>query len=235
VRLDAIVDIELSYKWLRNGVSIATGSTSNFYYARKTGNYSLKVTRNSDGCVDTSNSLLISVIDTPAISTTSNLVFCIGDSISLNMPSIINGTYSWYQNNLPILNQTTSQLFVYSANSYYGIINYPQGCALTTDTVTTITNCTVGTIENKNDLLNFSILPNPSSGYTLLTIENEKPQHIKIQISNSVGSIIKTIIDEKTQKGIFKYDLGTNLISGIYYCNIITENKSYIKKFIINR
>ncbi len=233
VRLNAINDVGLSYHWFKNGTAIANGSTSNFYFARRTGTYSLKVTRDYDGCINNSNSINISVIDTPFISTNDSLVFCLGDSITLNMPVILNATYSWYQNNSPIINAISSQLIVYSGGTYNGIVNYPQGCSISTDTVTTQTNCNVGIEEPLKDFLNLSIFPNPSSGVVLLILENKKPQHLLITVTNILGEVISTITNKEISAGTFKYSLAENLPPEVYFCNVKTESELHQVKFII--
>ncbi len=232
VRLDAVTDIDLSFQWYKDGVAIPTSAISDFYYARKTGYYNLQVTRNSDGCVNTSDSIYISAIDTPSISTNGNYTFCFGDSITLSLPVINSGNYSWFQNNIAIGNANNSNLTIFTAGNYFGKIVYPQGCNLNSDTITAIVNCTVGINQIKNPSFTCEIIPNPSTGDARIIITNEKPQPISIIVTSLDGKNAMTIADEIIGIGDYEYSLG-NLSSGIYICNIKTESKSYLKKFVV--
>lgn len=232
IRLDANVDIGLSYKWLKNGIAIPTNATSNFYYSRKVASYQLQVTRNLDGCIDTSNTIIITAIDTPTISTTQGLTFCNGDSILLSLPVISGANYVWYQNNNPLIN-SNSDLRVFAAGTYFGIVNYHQGCALSTDTVTAIVNCTVGINEVASQPL-ILIAPNPSNADLTITIENNYTKELKITITNLQGSVIHLSHDNHIENGKVQYLLKTDdLPSGIYLCTIQLGTETFIRKFVV--
>ena len=79
---------------------------------------------------------------------------------------------------------------------------------------------------NEIDAENIKLYPNPVSG--LLTIELEETvQELKIEISNSLGQLM----EQRTVNGnkILNVDM-TDYRSGIYFINLITDEKSSVFK-----
>ena len=60
IKLKANTGTSLTYKWKRNGVTIA-GATSSNYFAKKAGNYKVTVTRTTTGCTKTSAATTVTI------------------------------------------------------------------------------------------------------------------------------------------------------------------------------
>ena len=103
----------------------------------------------------------------------------------------------------------------------FGTINQGHGF----NTIVDECSSYVGVKENVIENTNFKIFPNPSTGlfnYELLDV-NSVADNYKIEVYNSVGSIIKRYtINNNNLKG--SIDL-TEFSNGIYFLQIIKENK----------
>ena len=88
--------------------------------------------------------------------------------------------------------------------------------------------------ENRNNSFNTWNYPNPFSYST--SIYFEIPEHeckkLKINIFNSTGTVIKTIMLDKSEENHVLFE-ATNLPSGVYYYKINTENISICKKMVL--
>jgi len=79
---------------------------------------------------------------------------------------------------------------------------------------------------NETGAENIKLYPNPVSG--LLTIELKEPvQELKIEISNSMGQLVEQITMDGSK--YLNVDM-TNYKSGIYFVNLITDEKSSVFK-----
>lgn len=86
-------------------------------------------------------------------------------------------------------------------------------------------------VNSVNDKL--TIFPNPASEKVNIEYSTNFKGNITIDIIDANGKQIKHIY-QGSQKGVIKYVWNTNVQSGIYYCRIVTENKTLTKKIIIH-
>jgi plastocyanin len=71
----------------------------------------------------------------------------------------------------------------------------------------------------------FKVYPNPSNGKLEITFKEKDSNNYKIQIADAVGNIVK-IIDVNKNVEDSKIDLNiSNLPSGLYFFNLITNNQ----------
>ena len=82
---------------------------------------------------------------------------------------------------------------------------------------------------NKGSL---TIFPNPSIGEVNIQFESEKTSLITIEIIDSKGNQIQNIFRGEHQ-GKETYKWNGNVPNGVYYCRILTENKTISKPIII--
>ena len=82
--------------------------------------------------------------------------------------------------------------------------------------------------------------PNPFNPITHITYTVPKPSNVTIQIFNSVGQHIKTLVNEKNQaRNTYKVnwdglnDLGNQMASGIYFYRIQAGSFVKSKKMIL--
>lgn len=90
-------------------------------------------------------------------------------------------------------------------------------------------------IEETVANLDISLFPNPSeSGFTTLTLGIEKKAKVEIMIFNSLGQNVQEVFSGNLSPEKNKLTIKTsNLSSGLYFVNIIIDNKSASKKLII--
>ena len=85
----------VSYEWLQNNLPIQNANQVN-YAATTAGTYALKVTNSTLNCVDTTNSIQITVNALPVVSAGQNQSVCTGASATLNGSGA--STYTWNNN-----------------------------------------------------------------------------------------------------------------------------------------
>lgn len=77
--------------------------------------------------------------------------------------------------------------------------------------------------------------PNPAKNYTIISYNLLDNADVKLYIHNVNGQLIQTLIEEKQTAGQYqiKWNLD-NLLSGIYFYTLKTENNIVTKKCIVN-
>ena len=78
--------------------------------------------------------------------------------------------------------------------------------------------------------------PNPAKNYTIISYNLPDNADVKLYIHNVNGQLIQTLIEEKQTAGQYqiKWNLD-NLLSGIYFYTLKTENNIMTKKCIISK
>lgn len=85
-----------------------------------------------------------------------------------------------------------------------------------------------------NDFILYQNYPNPFNPTTKIGFQLPKQTYVKISIINSLGEIVKTIVNELKQAGIYNIEFnGVDLPSGIYFYQISTPEYSNTKKMIL--
>jgi hypothetical protein len=109
----------------------------------------------------------------------------------------------------------------------YGI---SQSITITVNTVTTITGDNLYSDEfilNKN-------YPNPFNGITQIPFSIANPCVVKVDILNSLGTIVKTYHENYNTSGSYLLSIDlNNEPSGFYFCRMSVGNKSEIIKLIL--
>ncbi|MBK8946647.1 MAG: T9SS type A sorting domain-containing protein [Ignavibacteriae bacterium] len=76
--------------------------------------------------------------------------------------------------------------------------------------------------------------PNPFNPTTTIEYSLPKSSHIKLVIYNSIGELVKILINETQNMGNYKYKFdGSDLSSGIYFYSLISSNNVITKKLLI--
>ncbi len=87
---------------------------------------------------------------------------------------------------------------------------------------------------NNSDIL--AVYPNPTNGESMININIRENATVELKIFNLLGAEIKTIASEKMQPGMHSLLYSTsNLSNGLYYYQLIVNNKKYIHKLIVNK
>ncbi len=89
-------------------------------------------------------------------------------------------------------------------------------------------------ISKNTDL---SIYPNPTSGEFTIKYDVNKRADIKIEIYNTVGAMVKTVVDQPNQyEGRYQIPINlSDLPSGIYFVNLSNNGKSVTEKVVIEK
>jgi hypothetical protein len=136
---------------------------------------------------------------------------------------------------------TISQSGLYTSGSTTGLFNViaigPGGNA--TDTVDIVIDNTVE-VEDKSGKYadinqpSVKIYPNPFSEFSIINYQFSIPGGVKIDIYNSLGNKITTLVDEWKEEGNHRAVFnGNNLASGVYYCVFRINGVYTTQKFVI--
>lgn len=84
------------------------------------------------------------------------------------------------------------------------------------------------TIENS-----ISIYPNPTTNQITMEFELAETKNVSIDIKNVLGQTVKIISNSEFRKGNNKIEIElSDLINGVYFVQLESENKRSNKKFI---
>jgi hypothetical protein len=76
--------------------------------------------------------------------------------------------------------------------------------------------------------------PNPFNPTTIINFDVPKQGSLKIKIYNSLGELVKTIVDQTFSPGTYSVDFdGTNLASGIYFYSLESESVLQVKRMVL--
>ena len=132
VNLVANSGANYTYQW-KNGSSIINGQTTSSYHASSAGNYTVVIT-NSNLCTNTSSVTSVTINTKPVATVTANgaLVFCKGNTVSLNANAGSGYNYQW-KNDDGIISGATNISFVADESGIYSVIVSKGGCSDTSD------------------------------------------------------------------------------------------------------
>ena len=120
-----------TYQWKKNGVNIATNSTSRTFKASSTGSYTCVATCN--GTALTSNAIQVTSKTNAfaSVSASGATSFCAGDSVTLNATNLgSNYSVQWYRTNVSIENATAYSQVVKQPGTYKVVTkNLTTGCS----------------------------------------------------------------------------------------------------------
>ncbi len=197
-----------------NGESYTVGGSTYF----NAGTYTDSLTMVNYGCdsIITTNLSVASPINT-LVSANQFTLFAI----------LSNATYQWVDcdNGNQLIPGATLQSFAPQINGNYAVQITFNGC-----TEQSICHQIEGLDISEYEELEFSIYPNPVQNSFFIKIEAEMVNNCQFKIRNSVGQIVWD--NEVISSVHYKVD-GLNLANGIYYVEMISDQKSSIKKLLI--
>jgi len=94
---------------------------------------------------------------------------------------------------------------------------------------------TTGISENENLISEFNIYPNPSSSSFEITYSLFKPSSVQIIITDVLGRVVYTSLNEELSERTHKQNINQNLSNGIYNVMLISQHAKQNKKLIINK
>ena len=153
VKLSGPSTAGLSYQWKSYGTNIS-GATDSILNALQTGNYSL-ITTNIYNCSTESAQILATVNPVPgsAILPLTSTSFCGGDSVILQASAGSGLSYQWFENSIPLNNDTSIRHTANSTGSFSVAITNNFNCS----SISSTTNVTVFPIPTSSFNLDSAI------------------------------------------------------------------------------
>lgn len=207
----------MNWYWYFNNKEIPNTNTVS-YSAMNAGEYSVVIGMNDcRSNISPSVKLTTINVDTPKI--------VLKDSI---LSSTQASTYQWYKDNVVLQGATNQKYTVKSGGIYRVETNDYNYCTAKSNEIT-IQTTNINSLNNINN--NFLIAPNPFHASTSLTYTITSPQNVYAVIYNSVGQLVKTIINERQAIGKYNFSID-NLPKGIYILYIQNDSYNTTKRLI---
>jgi hypothetical protein len=155
--------------------------------------------------------------------------FLFGENITIR-------TFNWVNQNTPSLSshQRLAQEYgVYKTISFLGPSDdFVIGCIIGGNGYGTLVSVKEDNVFYKDFNLKQNY-PNPFNSFTTIEYSIPKSSNVVIKIYNSLGEEINEIENSYRESGNYKIIFGAkDLVSGIYYYQLITDNFQETKKFI---
>jgi len=129
------------------------------------------------------------------------------------------------------LNMTFSQPDTYTLSNLFLVAANQRTSDNTTNFSINISDPTVSIDELYDFRIN--VFPNIVKDIATITFKSENSANLSVKIIDLNGKIIKTLFNGQSKSGEQKLTFGTeNMKSGMYLLQIISGNKTYLKKFI---
>lgn len=140
VTLNANTGSGLNYQWRLNNANIS-GAIAASYVASGSGAYKVVVT-NSNGCIDSSNTINVVVNSLPSATITpaSATTFCQGGSVVLNANTGGGLTYQWRKNGTNISGATSASYTANTSGAYKVIVTNTNACYDSSSVVNVVVN-----------------------------------------------------------------------------------------------
>ena len=93
----------------------------------------------------------------------------------------------------------------------------------------------IGTPEVDNKNINFSVIPNPTSGQTKFVFFIEKNQKINLKVFDATGREVSVVLQQKELgSGQHTYYFNaSDLNKGVYFCQFTSGNNNLVKKLVV--
>ena len=229
-----------TYQWKRNGVNIATNSTSRTFKATSTGSYTCVATYS--GTALTSNAIQVTSQTNAAVTLTASgaTSFCAGDSVTLNATNLGSGySVQWYRTNISMQGATNYSVVIKQPGTYKTVTrNLANGCSrISSGSIITAVNCRMSNpaiiaVDPVSDEIpatklgnstetTMHLFPNPNAGSFTLEYDGIEAD-FEVQVVNTMGQVIYNDIIPSNDKHLkTTINLGDNMQKGIYVVRII--------------
>ncbi len=162
-----------------------------------------------------------------------------GSQVVCNATGLVAGTtFNWNFGDGTYDNTNNPVIHNYTAPGTYtitfSIVNINCGSFLSSTQQVTVT--TVGIDEN--NLVNqyfLNVKPNPAKGETDISYFTTQTENVKLELFNSTGQKVGTILDENTPYGLHALHLDFDaygMRNGIYYLQMVTDEKTLTTRIV---
>jgi hypothetical protein len=152
------------------------------------------------------------------------------DHINANGAGKIATLHFQLKSSITSANKLNFSIANYVANNNTGTLLYFTPQPYSVEVIPTTVS--VDDIEQKNK---FMIFPNPYSGKTTISYTLNKKENVTIEIYNTVGQKIETLINGNQQEGNYSYTfsaLEKNYDAGMYFINVKIDEHSNMYKIV---
>jgi photosystem II stability/assembly factor-like uncharacterized protein len=228
----------LQYEWYKNGTKISGAATNKLEFTAVTTNDEANyycIVKNNDTQVQSNNASII-VKYPPEVNVLSDKTEInkgANGSIAVIAYGSMPMTYQWYKNTNIISNATSSVLSFssFAANDTGNYIcKVKNSCAEISSQTIKVKLSETNTIDYfTKEEFDLQVYPNPFKNITTIKYSTEKPVKTKIQIVNIVGITIEEFSEEYNISGLRSFEIGNNLLPGMYYVKLIANEQEIIK------
>ncbi len=90
-------------------------------------------------------------------------------------------------------------------------------------------------MEDLEDIIGLNIAPNPTTGFTSVTMNLKDPSHVQMELVDVLGREVKQIFSREMSNGSHKYDLDlSSFNTGVYFLRIQVGEDMLMKKVVKN-
>jgi len=231
----------LSYQWIKNGVTIQ-GENSSTYTATASGNYQVKES-NKYGCSSISVIIKINVQNYPeaTITPVGSLDICSTGSVILQANIGTGYTYQWLKDDVLINNATHKKYTAKATGAFKVIVSNSHKCSTVSSSIRVTNSCTLAAENSENSKQGIfsapqlTLSPNPSPGEILVKYNCLIGNQIQFRIFDISGKLIFTKTDI-AMKGTNTYHLNLSMLAaGTYYLELGSNNELNRLKFVIEK
>ena len=145
--------------------------------------------------------------------------------VATNIPN--NGTYQWAVPNVNLPNCFLKFIITNGSSSQTVITVNAFG-------IGTCTNPPPTSVDEETSIGGFDIYPNPMKAEGYVHFRLNKTSGVKIQITDMLGKEVFVILNENLSAGSYNPRIPVEVLeSGFYFCNMIADGKTGVKKIVV--
>jgi hypothetical protein len=211
----------------------STGETTKSISVSPNETKTYEVTAMTDGCEST-DEVKVTVEGTKISNPPPTMAFagddisiCLGESVTLEGTG--GATYTWStgsnQKNIEV-NPTRTTVFILTATN--------KGITTTDSVVVSVENCNLSfTPEDKDNLEDFTVYPNPSAGVLNISMGSPQKELNLVLISSSGRIVYSDKMNTSQDGGISKQIDLSKFAKGIYFVRLSNASQNIVKKIIL--
>jgi hypothetical protein len=226
----------VNYQWFRNGVRIS-GAKSETHKAYQSGEYSVEMSVDNLDCEVLSQSLAVSWFVSPEVKLTKD------DKTLILDISIPHQSVQWFTTGAVEATQFANQTSLSAPpyETYWAIITYQTGCAVTSNSLRFFEEGTTGgngggtptgLDDDQDEGGTFEVFPNPSqSGIFQVRLSGTFDADAHLKLSDALGRDLNINITIQQGAETLQVDL-SEFASGVYHLQFISSEGTLTKKII---
>jgi spore coat protein A len=90
--------------------------------------------------------------------------------------------------------------------------------------------------ENAETVLQLKVMPNPFSNYVTIQFNLDATKKVSINVYDTKGSLVKKVYEGEKPIGLQRISIdGSNMMNGIYLCEIVINNHRILRKLVLQK